>query len=279
MKKILLSALAISASLLTFGQDVLSIYGPTAPADFFVNGAYSFDGISFDIDTAATGELGPVSLTGSSAGPEAYYVGGFGLAQFTGPGTKAAISTSNYAGTVENTTVILELEAIEAPAEIKLQFIGASATYGAVLNVATPTTEVTSYTVNASDLKEIIANNPTGDAITDAEMLTLDEFQVVFSCSANMGDCSVDALLHSLSFSSVVSSVNGATEVQEILSFPNPAVEVVNFSKELTNVSVLNSMGEVILTADKASSLEVSELTSGVYFVRSEKFNSTFVVK
>ena len=279
MKKILLSALAISASLLSFGQDILSIYGPTAPADFFVNGAYSFDGIAFDIDTAATGELGPVALTGSSAGPEAYYVGGFGLAQFTGPGTKAPISTSSYTGTVANTTVILELEAIEAPAEIKLQFIGATASYGAVINVAAPTTEITSYTVNAADLKEIIANNPTGDAITDAEMVTLDEFQIVFSCSANMGDCSVDALLHSLSFSSVVSSLDEINEVQEVISFPNPAVDVVSFSKELTNITVVNSMGEVVKTASKASSLEVSEFTSGVYFVKSEGFNSTFVVK
>lgn len=61
--------------------------------------------------------------------------------------------------------------------------------------------------------------------------------------------------------------------------YPNPASSLVNFSEELENVSVYNTQGIQVYSASKANSVDVSSFESGVYFIKSSKGSSSFVVK
>lgn len=61
--------------------------------------------------------------------------------------------------------------------------------------------------------------------------------------------------------------------------YPNPATEKVQFSKELTNVTVFDAIGNVIETSSKSSNLNVSSYNTGLYFIKSAEGTTQFMVK
>lgn len=61
--------------------------------------------------------------------------------------------------------------------------------------------------------------------------------------------------------------------------YPNPASEIISFNEELNEVSVFNSTGVLVKTASKASSIDVQDLSTGVYFVQSNNTVKKFIKK
>lgn len=56
--------------------------------------------------------------------------------------------------------------------------------------------------------------------------------------------------------------------------YPNPTTSILNIEvKEQTQISILNILGEVVKTEtiNGASKLDVSDLTTGVYFIQDSK--------
>ena len=61
--------------------------------------------------------------------------------------------------------------------------------------------------------------------------------------------------------------------------YPNPATSEVNFSEELKDVVIYNSHGAVMYSASKASKVNVSEFSKGLYLIQTAKGSKTFVVE
>ena len=64
--------------------------------------------------------------------------------------------------------------------------------------------------------------------------------------------------------------------------YPNPVSNVngvVNFEKEVKEVKVVNSVGQVVFTAPSASSLSTNNFTKGMYVIQSTTGNARFVVE
>lgn len=69
------------------------------------------------------------------------------------------------------------------------------------------------------------------------------------------------------------------TKPQIVSAYPNPAANVVNFSKELSNIKVYNMQGQLLLEKAAGNSLEISNLPVGTYFVKAQYNNENIVVK
>lgn len=271
MKKILLSALVLGASALSFGQDLVTIYGPN---ETFSNGAYSFDGITYTVDTVA-GVKGPLVASGSTAG---FYIGGLGFAQFTGATTPPTALGTAFDGTLENTTIRLNITTASPEVTVKAQFKTGAKTFGYIQALAVTGSD---YSFDASELKELGGPNsdPIGLPITEAELAAITEFQLTVNCGAMMGVCDAALELNSFDFQAVIASVNGNTAKSSIQLFPNPASSALNFSTELSNVVIANGLGSVVETINSAQSVDVSNYQSGVYFLQADGFTSTFIVE
>ena len=62
--------------------------------------------------------------------------------------------------------------------------------------------------------------------------------------------------------------------------FPNPANgDVVNFSKELFNVIVMNSLGSVVFEAASAKELNIVSFESGMYILKSDEGSTKLIVE
>lgn len=271
MKKILLSALVLGASALSFGQDLVTIYGP---GETFANGAYSFDGITYTGDTVA----GVKSALVASGSTEGYYIGGMGFAQFTGETTPPTALGTAFDGLVANSSIKLNITTFSPEASVKAQFKTGDKTFGYIQALANPGGE---YSFDASELKELGGPNsdPIGEVITDAEFAAITEFQLTMNCGAMMGVCTIELELNSFEIAAVVASINGNTANSSIQLFPNPASSALNFSTELSNVVIANSLGSVVETINSAQSVDVSNYQSGVYFLQADGFSSTFIVE
>ena len=108
----------------------------------------------------------------------------------------------------------------------------------------------------------VVNGNNTGDP--DYQPYELKDYPVSFA-NLSVGDCPTGLS-------------NGLSQAG-VSIYPNPAVSTLNISEELENVSVFNAQGIEVLTATKATQLNVETLESGVYVLKSDKGTSTFVVK
>lgn len=73
---------------------------------------------------------------------------------------------------------------------------------------------------------------------------------------------------------------NGASATTNVSMYPNPAVSGnVNFSEELTNVTVYDAIGNVRLNVTQAEKINVSSLESGMYIIQSNEGVFKLIVK
>lgn len=77
----------------------------------------------------------------------------------------------------------------------------------------------------------------------------------------------------------VAVGLNAAANEVAYNVYPNPATENVQFSKELTDVTVFDAIGNVIETTSKSSNLNVSSYNTGLYFIKSAEGTTQFMVK
>ncbi|MCX6182579.1 MAG: T9SS type A sorting domain-containing protein [Bacteroidetes bacterium] len=62
--------------------------------------------------------------------------------------------------------------------------------------------------------------------------------------------------------------------------YPNPAnADVVNFSQQLTNVNLYNTVGQLVLTNNATSKLDISTLSSGIYLLTSNEGVNKLIVE
>lgn len=54
---------------------------------------------------------------------------------------------------------------------------------------------------------------------------------------------------------------------QNIFVYPNPVQDVVSFSKKVESVQIMSAQGQVVLTANNVSKVNVTDLASGLYIV------------
>jgi hypothetical protein len=67
---------------------------------------------------------------------------------------------------------------------------------------------------------------------------------------------------------------------ESIEIYPNPVSNgIVNFSKELTNVSAINAFGEVVFSSSLAKELNVVNFSKGIYILKSDEGTTKFIVE
>ena len=70
------------------------------------------------------------------------------------------------------------------------------------------------------------------------------------------------------------------TSKNQIGLYPNPVTNGnISFDAEIENINIYNSLGALVKSEAKATSVNVSELTSGMYFLQSSKGQAKFLVK
>ena len=64
------------------------------------------------------------------------------------------------------------------------------------------------------------------------------------------------------------------TNDKSLSIYPNPVTNgIVNFSKEVKNIYIYNSLGALVKSVERAKTIDVSELTNGMYFVKTAQGN------
>jgi hypothetical protein len=61
---------------------------------------------------------------------------------------------------------------------------------------------------------------------------------------------------------------SASADVNDMVIYPNPATEIIYFSKNVSEVSLFSLQGQLILSAHNSTSLNVSSLAKGLYMVR-----------
>ena len=248
----------LASAMFANAQTMYPIYDGANPSTSFIGSVYSFDGITASIDTV---QMNPVQTeikaTGITSG---YYIGGIGAAKFTGPDQKAAIS--DFDGTVAGTTVNFSAATDTSVLKIKFQFKTGVKTFGYEYDFGGAVATLSDFSFAMEDVKEVVNDNPTGDVITDEEMLAIDEFQWVVICTANDGVCGANLTIKNM-----------------ISSFPNPTSDVVTFSQELSNITVFDMKGNIVDTFVAAKAINVSNYQAGLYYISSAEYNTKVVVK
>ncbi len=274
MKKLLLAAALVATSISANAQNY-TIYDGANPSESFINSIYDFDGITASLDTVTTSPAlqTVISATGTTAG---YYIGGIGAAKFTDVDVKATIA--DYTGTVSNTEVMYNVLTDTTVLKIKFQFKSGAKTFGYEADLGGAVAVPTDFSFAMSEVKEVIGDDPTGDVITDEELLAIDEFQWVVICTANDGVCGANLTINNVLFTSLTVGLS-TDQVATITSFPNPATDVVTFSQELSNVSVFDMKGNVIATFSNTKSINVSNYQAGLYYISSTEYTTKVVVK
>lgn len=77
-----------------------------------------------------------------------------------------------------------------------------------------------------------------------------------------------------------VTGIFNAFETASFEIFPNPANgDVVNFSSELNNIIVMNSLGSVVFETASAKELNISSFENGMYILKSDEGSTKLVVE
>ena len=138
---------------------------------------------------------------------------------------------------------------------------------GAVSNVSTGATSYTSGT------RTIVGHNAPGLGVwyfdwtapsSASGDITIHASGVV--SNANNNDNGDQVVKTSLVLTAPVSAVKNETTAV-IKVYPNPSTEMINFSEELNHVQIVNLEGKNILNQESATSIKVSALSAGQYFV------------
>ena len=78
----------------------------------------------------------------------------------------------------------------------------------------------------------------------------------------------------------IISSAPEIGKINTVSVYPNPAEDVIHFSKSIDNVSIININGQTIMAVEKQGlkSLNIQQLEPGVYFLKSADDNGTPLV-
>ena len=69
------------------------------------------------------------------------------------------------------------------------------------------------------------------------------------------------------------------TNDQSLNIYPNPVTNgIVNFSKEVKNIYIFNSLGALVKNVERAKTIDVSDLSTGIYFVKTSLGNSKLFI-
>lgn len=71
-----------------------------------------------------------------------------------------------------------------------------------------------------------------------------------------------------------LTSVDRITAAQPILAYPNPVRDVLYLNMEADEIAIFNIQGQEVMRAQNAQSMNVSELTNGIYLLRVIKDNT-----
>lgn len=96
--------------------------------------------------------------------------------------------------------------------------------------------------------------------------LGADTYQLTFTATDASGN--IDTCTQNLIIEEVL-SVQDVSLENTISIYPNPATDVIQIASEiaLTNVEVYNINGQLVLTSNLSEEIDISKLSSGVYFV------------
>jgi len=72
-------------------------------------------------------------------------------------------------------------------------------------------------------------------------------------------------------------SNNDFTKISEIKLFPNPTSSVLNFSETLNNIEIYSLDGKKILTKKSSESIDVQNLTKGIYIIKAQNLNGNII--
>ncbi len=78
---------------------------------------------------------------------------------------------------------------------------------------------------------------------------------------------------------SLITSLADTDVTASFQAFPNPATNQVQFSEELSNVSVYNLSGVLLESLNNANQIDVSTYENGIYFLNSDKGRIKMVVE
>ena len=99
-----------------------------------------------------------------------------------------------------------------------------------------------------------------------------------FNMAMEAGNVYLDSI--SLVEPGIISSAPEIGKINTVSVYPNPAEDVIHFSKSIDNVSIININGQTIMAVEKQGlkSLNIQQLEPGVYFLKSADDNGTPLV-
>lgn len=79
---------------------------------------------------------------------------------------------------------------------------------------------------------------------------------------------------------SVVGIQESELNKEGIQLYPNPIEDILHFSETLTNVEIYDSNGQLVIgEVNNTNKISVEHLSSGIYFLKSDKLNTKFIKK
>ena len=175
MKKTLLSLGLAAFALAASAQNSLVLYSGNKTTDFLSGAGYAFGKLTF-VDSSFAGSADKaLFFTGAAAD----YIGGYGNASYLTVGQNP-ISTK-FSGDFASTQLGFTYTTQGTEAAIKVQLKNANGVWGYNFDLSAGLANVAAATASISDFKLLVADQPTGAAITETDLLAVDEVQFIVS--------------------------------------------------------------------------------------------------
>jgi hypothetical protein len=115
------------------------------------------------------------------------------------------------------------------------------------------------YTPSGSSFEQIITD--------EFSITSSGNYTVIFAATDDEGDkTSFIDLVGILSVATGITPVSASTN--DIISYPNPANDIVYFSENVPEISLFSLQGQIVVSARNSNSLDVSSLPRGLYIMR-----------
>jgi|GEM_PF-7094615 len=116
------------------------------------------------------------------------------------------------------------------------------------------------------------------NAVCDLTKITHIRFRVF---NATVSFTNAKFRIKYIAIGSQIAGINDMKSNNETIKmYPNPVTNgVVNFSEEVKNITIYNNQGILVKNIERAKTINVSDLSSGIYIINTSKGQAKFIVK
>jgi len=73
--------------------------------------------------------------------------------------------------------------------------------------------------------------------------------------------------------------LNELSADSQILLFPNPTHDYLNFNQRFTHIEIIDLMGKLVYSANNINQINIQSLLTGIYLIKAKTSNNSILIR